>query len=196
MPDYEVEVYLESPEAEVAYAGPQGLKGDTGAKGDKGDQGLQGDKGNTGDTGLTGAQGLKGDTGLTGPQGIQGIQGIQGVKGDPGDLTSADSTATTPWNGSFSIGYTGPRTVTRTLGSNSTITAISAGPTGQSYTATLIIKQAASGGPFTLAWPSTLEWSNDAAAPQMPTVANSELIVSLFWTGIAWRAVLVGVYYP
>lgn len=195
MPDYEVEVYLESPEAEVAYAGPQGLKGDTGAKGDKGDQGLQGDKGNTGDTGLTGAQGLKGDTGLTGQQGIQGIQGIQGVKGDQGDLAPV-ATSTSVAGTITPLSTWVPSTRCWTLGGSITLGALPNLTNTNSGTATLVIKQAATGGPYTVTWPATLEWANDTAGPLMPTVANSELIVSLFWTGLAWRAVLVGVFYP
>jgi hypothetical protein len=64
-----------------------------------------------------------------------------------------------------------------------------------SGTVTIILKQAASGGPYTVTWP-TIEWAGDAPAPTMPTVANSELIVNLFWTGQAWRGSVMGVYYP
>jgi hypothetical protein len=137
--------------------------------------------------------------GPQGPQGIQGEigpQGVKGDKGDTGDTTPADSNASTTWTGNVSLGYSSPVTRTRTLAGNTTVTALSAGTTGVAYTATLVIKQAASGGPYTLTWPASIEWANDAPAPIMPTTANSEQIIHLFWTGWSWRAILGGVFYP
>jgi hypothetical protein len=142
--------------------------------------------------GVTGPEGPKGDTGLQGTQGPQGIQGIQGVKGDSGDLSpvvnsSPGATFTLP-------GSAVPSTRTMTLTTNFTLSINNPGST-VSGTVTIILKQAASGGPYTVTWP-TIEWAGDAPAPTMPTVANSELIVNLFWTGQAWRGSVMGVYYP
>jgi len=136
--------------------------------------------------------------GPQGPQGIQGEigpQGVKGDKGDPGDLTPSDSNT---WTGAITLGpYTGPTTRVRTLTGNTTIAnPPTAGTSGVSYTVTLVVKQAATGGPYTVTWPAALEWANDAAAPSMSTASNSELIVHLFWTGVAWRAVLGGVFFP
>lgn len=126
---------------------------------------------------------------------LASITGPKGDKGDTGDTTDADSGT---WAaGTYSIpGATGPYTRSRTLSGNITLTAPANGLTGKAYTSTLSLKQAAAGGPFTVTWPATLEWAGDAPAPVMPTAANAELIVHLFWTGTAWRAMLGGVFYP
>lgn len=123
-------------------------------------------------------------------------RGDKGDKGDPGDLTPASSNATTTWSGGYGLAYTSPQTVTRLLAGNVTLNSLAAATTGVSFTVTLVIKQAASGGPYTVTWPATLEWANDAPAPAMPTAANAELIVHLFWTGVVWRAMLGGVFFP
>jgi hypothetical protein len=152
-------------------------------------------RGATGPTGPTGA--VSTTPGPTGPTGSVGLTGPTGPTGAAADFTTADNVATTQWNGSFSLTYSSPATRTRVLGSNCTITSLAAGPaTGVSFTVTLVVKQAPSGGPYTVTWPATLEWPNDVAAPVMPTTANAELIVHLFWTGVAWRAFLAGVFYP
>jgi hypothetical protein len=124
------------------------------------------------------------------------LKGAKGDKGDPGDLTPASSNATTTWSGGYGLAYTSPQTVTRLLAGNVTLNSLAAATTGVSFTVTLVIKQAASGGPYTVTWPATLEWANDAPAPAMPTAANAELIVHLFWTGVVWRAMLGGVFFP
>lgn len=59
----------------------------------------------------------------------------------------------------------------------------------------LTFKQPATGGPFTVTWP-TMVWANGAAAPTMPTAANAELEVYLNWNGTAWRAKVGGTYFP
>jgi len=118
----------------------------------------------------------------------------KGDKGDPGDVSAANSNTWTGALGTISLPV--PTTLTRTLSGNVTITAITDGAAGQSYTATLVLKQAATGGPYTVAWPAALEWPSDAPGPAMPTAANSELIVHLFWTGVAWRAFPAGVFFP
>lgn len=133
--------------------------------------------------------------GPKGDQGVQGVQGIQGVQGLPGDLSVA---GVGNWNGSVSMAaVTVPNTLTVNLLGNSTVSALPASPGAtRSGTVTLNFKQAATGGPFTLAWPSSLEWANDAPAPTMPTAASAELLVHLFWTGVAWRAMVGGVFFP
>ena len=55
----------------LAFAIPQGAKGETGATGATGATGSKGDKGDTGDTGATGATGPQGEQGPTGPQGYR-----------------------------------------------------------------------------------------------------------------------------
>ena len=66
---------------------------------------------------------------------------------------------------------------------------------GMSGTTTLVLKQAASGGPFTVAWP-TIEWAENASAPVMPTTASAELEVHLFHNGVTLRGKVGGTYYP
>lgn len=135
---------------------------------------------------------LRGAQGIQGQQGVQGIQGVQGVKGDPGDMTPVTYLNVT------SLGIpTSAATRVNTLTGNTTVQSL---PTGLSaataFTVTYVLRQAASGGPYTVTWPSNLEWANDAPAPAMPTVANSELIVHLLWTGLAWRGMVGGVFLP
>jgi hypothetical protein len=146
--------------------------------------------------GVPGPQGAKGDKGDTGAQGPQGNTGATGAKGDPGDLSPADLGA---WNTTpVSLGsWTMPYTRVRILAVNVVISSLPANPpANQSGTITLVAKQAASGGPFTLTWPATAEWPNDAAAPAMPTAPNAELVVHMFWTGQAWRCIPGGAFYP
>lgn len=193
---------IQGPIGPQGPTGPQGLKGDTGAtgaagatgpqgpQGDIGPQGIQGIKGDTGNTGAQGIQGVKGDTG---DPGAQGIKGDKGDKGDIGDLAPATSGT---WTGTVSLGSGQlPSTNVKTLSGNVTINAMPSPSSTISGTITLVLKQAASGGPYTVTWP-TLEWANDAPAPVMPTAVNSELIVHLFWTGVSWRAVIGGLFYP
>lgn len=122
------------------------------------------------------------------------VRGPQGIKGDTGDTAPADSGT---WTGAVSLGTPTVSTKTRTLSGNVTLS----GPSNPassttSYTATYVIKQPASGGPYTVTWPVGLKWANDALAPTMPTVANSELTVHLLWTGLAWRAYNAGPFFP
>jgi hypothetical protein len=97
-----------------------------------------------------------------------------------------------------SYGSVIPLTRVLTLGANLTIGALGtpAGGSAVSGVITLVLKQAATGGPYTVGWPAALEWAGDAPAPAMPVVANSELVVQLLWTGQAWRAIKVGEFYP
>lgn len=132
---------------------------------------------------------------VPGPPGTIGTQGPQGIQGDlfystiyngitgSQSITGAMLSTTRLWN------LSGNATLT-TLGNPTTLTL--------SGTMTLCIKQPATGGPFTITWPAltTLRWPNDTVGPAMPTLANSELIVNLFWSGYAWRGVPMGVFYP
>jgi hypothetical protein len=182
---------------------PRGDVGATGAKGDKGDTG------NTGATGpantltvgdvVTGAPGSAAAAAITGAAPAQeldltiprGDTGLKGDKGDPGDLTPAAAGVA---SGNMTLGSL-PLTSVRTLTGNVTGITLPAPAANVSGTITLVLKQAAAGGPYTVTWPA-LEWAGDALPPAMPTVANAELIVHLFWTGLAWRAMVAGVFYP
>lgn len=121
----------------------------------------------------------------------------KGSRGDPGDLTpqSSNDTAT----GVLSLNtatYTAPLTRGLTLAGNVTLSNTPPSPgAGKSATVTFVIKQAATGGPYTVTWP-TLEWAGDAAAPVMPTAPSSELMVHLFWTGVVWRGIVGGTFFP
>lgn len=119
---------------------------------------------------------------------------LQGnIKGLAGDLMPI---AAGPLGGSYTVvSAMLPSTRTFTLTSNLTLSIGTGFPTDKAGTITLIFKQPATGGPYSVTWP-TLEWPNDAAAPAMPTVASSELMVHLFWTGSSWRAVVGGIFYP
>jgi hypothetical protein len=169
--------------------GIQGVKGDTGDTGPQGIQGIQGVKGDTGDTGPQGIQGVKGDTGDT------GSQGIQGVKGDTGDLLPVTYANAATGNQALTSTHL-PSTKQYTLSGNTSFSFSSNPDSSVSGTITIIVKQAATGGPFTVTWPGVVEWPDDAAGPIMPTAANAELIVHLFWTGTAWRGVPAGRYFP
>lgn len=88
-----------------------------------------------------------------------------------------------------------PSTRTLTLSANLTVAALPT-PAFTSGAITLVFKQPASGGPYTVTFPATLEWPGDAPAPGMPTAFNAELVVQLVWTGVNWRAVKIGEFYP
>ena len=175
----------------IGPQGPQGIQGPAGPQGPKGD---------TGDTGPQGLKGDKGDQGDIGPQGIQGIQGPQGIQGAKGDVGDLTPTTIGTLGGTLTIGAgLLPRTLVYTLNAASTVALGSTPAVSVSGTITVVVKQASSGGPFTLTWPtpsSTFRWAGDAPAPVMPTVANAELIVNLFWTGTAWRGSVMGVFFP
>lgn len=88
-------------------------------------------------------------------------------------------------------------TLVRTLAINVTLAFAGGNPAANVAGAvTLVLKQAATGtGPFTVTWP-TIVWAEGAPAPVMPTTANAELIVHLFWTGQAWRGMVAGTFFP
>lgn len=87
-------------------------------------------------------------------------------------------------------------TRTWTLNANYTLPALPAPTADAGGPLTLIFKQPPAGGPYTLNLASVPEWVGDALAPTMPTTANSELMVQIIWTGLAWRGVSVGVFFP
>lgn len=89
-----------------------------------------------------------------------------------------------------------PSLRTITLSTNLTFTLSATPPASSGGTITLVIKQPASGGPFTITWPASLEWAGDAPGPTMPTPANAELIVHLLWTGNVWRGTNAGSFFP
>src|SRR3954449_9319573 len=65
-------------------------------------------------------------------------------------------------------------TRTITLGANLTISALPASgtiPSILSGTVTLVLKQPATGGPFSVTWPTIL-WAEGASAPVMPPAVN------------------------
>lgn len=134
-----------------------------------------------------GPQGEQGQTGL------KGDQGLKGDKGDPGDLTPVDQGNA---GATVTVGFSTPRTRVAILTANVTVNALPTPVGTSSFTCTAVLKQAASGGPFTVTWPVGLEWAGDASAPVMPTAANAELVVHVFWTGAAWRAMVGGVFFP
>lgn len=82
-----------------------------------------------------------------------------------------------------------------TLSANATASFAETPASTTTFVRTLVLIQAASGGPYTLTLP-TVEWASDANAPTMPTVANAEMIVHLYWTGAAWRGMFGGYFYP
>lgn len=179
--------------------GPKGEIGETGLKGDKGDKGDKGEIVAVEVVGLpAGATPTVVNDGTTTEAEFTfGIpKGDKGDKGEAGDLTP-----TTAWNtaqGTYTVtGTTLPYTFRWTLVGNLAV-AISASnpPSTVSGTCTFVIKQAATGGPFTVTWPASLEWAGDAPAPAMPTVASAEMIVHLLWTGAAWRAFYGGAFFP
>lgn len=138
--------------------------------------------------------GIAGPQGPPGPLGPQGIQGIQGIQGLPGDLTPVSVWTTA--NGPVSPGTVDiPRTFHWTLSGDLTVT-VGADPRPDvSGTITMVLKQSASGGPFTVTWPVDLPWAGGALAPAMPTAANSKLVVHLFWTGQEWLGSVMGTFF-
>lgn len=75
-----------------------------------------------------------------------------------------------------------------TLGNNVVIATLPT-PTdaNRSGVITLIIKQAATGGPYTVAFPSGINWLT--AIPVMSTTASASMRVELIWTGTEWLGV-------
>lgn len=82
------------------------------------------------------------------------------------------------------------------LSANITISLSATPASNLGGTITLILKQPASGGPYTVTWPASLEWAGDATGPSMPTTANAELIIHLLWTGSVWRGINAGSFFP
>lgn len=114
----------------------------------------------------------------------------------PGDTTTVDTATVT---GNITLGGDAyPKTYVRTLSGNVTITSVAnmAPAVPSAFTVTVLFKQASAGGPYTVTWPASLEWPNDALAPTMPTTANAELLVHLFWTGTTLRAIYAGTFFP
>lgn len=82
------------------------------------------------------------------------------------------------------------------LAGNYTLPALPTPPADQAGAYTLVLKQPSAGGPFTVNLASVPEWVADAAAPTMPSVANSELWLQFVWNGLAWLGVGVGTRFP
>jgi len=152
--------------------------------------------GATTQVGIVGPTGPAGAAGATGAQGAQGATGATGPQGNPGDLSTRNGMAGSG-NVQFLASHLGT-TWSTTLSGTLTPFIPTAPPPASGFagTITLVIKQAASGGPFTVTWPAAIEWPNDATGPAMPTVAGAELIVHWFWTGTAWRGIPGGVFFP
>lgn len=119
---------------------------------------------------------------------------VRGPKGDQGDYTASANIPS--YSSPYNIAPASQTTIRLTLDKNLTLTLNGTATADTAYTKTVILKQAASGGPYTVTWPASIEWASDAPAPSMPTVAGAELIVHLFWTGVAWRGIVAGVYFP
>lgn len=124
----------------------------------------------------------------------KGDTGATGAKGDPGDLTPATLTTVATASTSGLTTAHLPSTRVYILGANWGFTL----PTpsgGVSGTITLVLRQAATGGPYTVTWPATgITWAGGAPAPAMPTTANARLEVHLFWTGQEWLGKVGGIY--
>jgi len=123
---------------------------------------------------------------------VRGPQGIQGLQGDWSATASQSAT------GGPAINQATSATVTYNLTGNASFQFTNAPVAGYSYSKTLIIKQAASGGPFTVTFPASIKWSGPAGtpAPTVPTQAGYELIVHLLWNGTRWIGVVAGVFEP
>lgn len=120
----------------------------------------------------------------------------EGPKGDKGEIGDSAPSYTSTANGLITLTAAMlPSTRTYSLVGNVTIAALPSPSALVSGTITLVFKQATGSGPFTVTWPTSIEWPNDAPAPAMPTVAASEMVVHLLWTGNAWRALHGGNYY-
>jgi hypothetical protein len=136
-----------------------------------------------------------------GPDGYSNLAGVR-LSNDPAAGTHAARRSWVETYGALSPAAGGPLSSgsftvlpehlpsarTYTLGANLTVALGTGFPTGRAGIVTLVMRQPATGGPYTVTWPAALEWPNDAPAPVMPTPANAELIVQLLWTGGTWRA--------
>lgn len=121
----------------------------------------------------------------------------EGPTGPSGDGMPADSTSLTGAVDLNVSAFTPSKTRFLTLTGNVVLSNNPPNPdAGIAATTTLILQQAASGGPYTVTWPAGLEWAENAAPPIMPTAASAELEVHLFHNGVAWRGKVGGVYYP
>lgn len=88
-----------------------------------------------------------------------------------------------------------PSTRLWTLGINVTLGTLPTPAATASGTITLVLIQPATGGPYTVTWPSGIKWSNGASAPAMPTTASARLVVHLFWTGTEWLGMVAGTFF-
>ncbi len=122
--------------------------------------------------------------------------GPQGIQGLPGDMSPATNFSGTG-NLNITVGSLPSTNTCRLTGNVVVLLDMTNMPPSRSATITMVFKQASTGsGPFTVTWPSSLLWAGGAPAPAMPTASNAELVVHLFWTGLGYRAVFGGVYYP
>ncbi|GAB2702089.1 hypothetical protein BKA24_001726 [Microbacterium marinum] len=135
---------------------------------------------------------------LTTVGGVDAVAGnVRGQKGDKGDIGDLSPTAIGAQSGSVGISSL-PLTRTWPLNGNITLQTMPSFSSSIAGTVTLIIRQAATGGPYTVTFPSNIVWSGPqgAPAPVMPTQPNAEMTIHLFWTGQRWQGVLGGVFVP
>jgi hypothetical protein len=161
--------------------GPPGPAGPTGPVGSQGPTGPIGQTGATGPIGITGNTGPTGATGPTGPQGLQGDE-------NPADAAVAGAGVT--------IATTGASDRHRILGQNTSAAALPTPPSNISFVCSTTFKQAATGGPYTVTFPAGIVWLGGAAAPVMPSVANAEMLIQMYWNGQVWRGIFVGYAFP
>jgi hypothetical protein len=139
--------------------------------------------------------GVQADATITGISPFQELnlvlpRGDTGAQGEPGDLMDAVSSSSVGASALVTSDWL-PSTRRWTLSENLTVSIDDDFPAGKSGTITLILKQSGGGTPYTVTWPAGIKWAEDAPAPEMPTAANSKMIVNLFWDGVEWLALMM-----
>lgn len=124
---------------------------------------------------------------------VRGAKGDKGDKGNSGDLTVATSSAV---SGNVVVSSEEvPSTFLWTLAGDIIIGDLPPGPEGVAGTVTLIIRQATSGGPYTVTWPTNIGWANGSLPPVAPSVAGREMMVHLFWAVGSWRGLIGSTFF-
>lgn len=126
--------------------------------------------------GQQGPVGPKGDTGATGPQGPQGAQGPQGSQGPQGPAGTLPAETFDTATGVLDCSAPNVTTHVVTASANTVLSLANVPAAPTVYSATLVLKQDATGG-HSFTFPASFKWGT-AGAPTLSTAANATDIIS------------------